>query len=153
MRYIIVRITLKGDIMKRTLVLFLALIIVVMSLTSCSSIDKNDEKIELVVFAAASLTETLSEIGNLYTQSNTDVKLTFNFDSSGTLRTQIEEGALCDLFISASPTHMNELNVISEDTKIDLLENKITLAVPENNPANIQSFDNMANTLILASKL
>ena len=59
------------------------------------------EKIELVVFAAASMTETLTELGDRYMATHENVTIVFNFDSSGTLKTQIEEGAVCDVFISA----------------------------------------------------
>ena len=132
--------------MNRVLSLIVTIIIVVMSLTSCSSIDKTDNN-DLVIFAASSLTETLTEIGDIYLESNPDISLTFNFDSSGTLKTQIEEGAHCDLFISASSTQMNELNVVLNDSRVDLLDNKIALVAPNGNPANIQSFDDLANKL------
>ena len=108
------------------------------------------EAVELIVFAAASMTETLNEIEKLYLEAAPNVKLIFNFDSSGTLKTQIEEGADCDIFISAAPKQMNELDgsdfVISE-TRIDLLENKVALAVPEGNPADINSFEELVTRL------
>ena len=62
------------------------------------------EPVEVVVFAAASLEATLTEIADLYKEVAPEVTLTFNFDSSGTLRTQIKEGAVCDLFISCPTT-------------------------------------------------
>ena len=67
------------------------------------------EPVEVVVFAAASLEATLTEIADLYKEVAPEVTLTFNFDSSGTLRTQIKEGAVCDLFISAGQSQMNDL--------------------------------------------
>ncbi len=115
---------------------------------------------ELVIFAAASMTETLNEIKDLYEQENPDITLTFNFDSSGTLKTQIEEGADCDVFISAGQKQMNELDIsvdeeknpdqldfVKEDTRLDLLENKVTLVVPEDDPKGIESFDALAELL------
>ncbi|MBO7709113.1 MAG: molybdate ABC transporter substrate-binding protein [Lachnospiraceae bacterium] len=115
---------------------------------------------ELVVFAAASMTETLNEIKDLYEEANPDITLTYNFDSSGTLKTQIEEGADCDLFISAGQKQMNELDIscdeeknpdrldfVDEDSRIDLLENKVTLVVPDDNPKEIKSFDELADLL------
>ncbi len=115
---------------------------------------------ELVVFAAASMTETLNEIKDMYEEANPDITLTYNFDSSGTLKTQIEEGADCDLFISAGQKQMNELDIskdeeknpdrldfVKEDSRIDLLENKVTLVVPEDNPKEIESFDDLAGLL------
>ncbi|MBP3902115.1 MAG: molybdate ABC transporter substrate-binding protein [Blautia sp.] len=115
---------------------------------------------ELVVFAAASMTETLTEIKDMYEEANPGVTLTYNFDSSGTLKTQIEEGAECDVFISAGQKQMNELDIsagedvnpdgldfVKEDSRIDLLENKVTLVVPEENPKGIESFDALAELL------
>lgn len=68
------------------------------------------EEVELIVFAAASMTETLTEISELYKEVAPNVTLTFNFDSSGKLKTQIEEGADCDVFISAAQLQMNQLD-------------------------------------------
>ena len=65
------------------------------------------EKVEIIVFAAASMTETLTEIKGMYEAANPGVTITYNFDSSGTLKTQIQEGADCDVFISAAPKQMN----------------------------------------------
>ena len=104
------------------------------------------ESVELVVFAAASLTETLNVLAETYTANNPGVTFRFNFDSSGTLKTQIEEGADCDLFLSAAQKQMNALqdeDLINTGTRVDLLENKVVLAVPEGNPADIQSFEDI----------
>ena len=115
---------------------------------------------ELVVFAAASMTETLTEIKALYEAANPDMTLVYNFDSSGTLKTQIQEGAVCDLFISAGQKQMNQLDIskdeeknpdrldfVKEGTRIDLLENKVTLVVPAENPKGLKSFDDLAELL------
>lgn len=115
-----------------------------------------EEEVELIVFAAASMTETLTEIADLYKEVAPNVTLTYNFDSSGTLKTQIQEGADCDLFISAAQKQMNQLDITADpsvneegldfvvaDSRIDLLENKVVLAVPDDNPAGIESFDDL----------
>ena len=114
------------------------------------------EPVELIVFAAASLTETLAAIGETYSAENPGVTFRFNFDSSGTLKTQIQEGADCDLFISAGQKQMNQLDsttsaevntegldFVDAESRVDLLENKVVLAVPEGNPADIQSFEDI----------
>lgn len=117
---------------------------------------------ELTVFAAASMTETLNQIAEDYKTVEPNVSLTFNFASSGDLLSQIKEGADCDVFISAAPKQMNALDgslkddadknpdgldELLEGTRIDLLENKVVLAVPEGNPKNINSFDKLADRL------
>ena len=118
------------------------------------------EPVELIVFAAASMTETMNQIAELYKAKAPNVTLTYNFDSSGTLKTQIQEGAECDLFISAGQKQMNQLDItadpevntdkldfVLEDTRINLLENRVTLCVPEGNPKDIKSFDDLADKL------
>lgn len=114
--------------------------------SSAAASEAAGESVELIVFAAASLTETLNAIAQDYSAENPGVTFRFNFDSSGTLKTQIEEGADCDLFLSAAQKQMNALqdeDLINADTRIDLLENKVVLAVPEGNPADIQSFEDI----------
>ncbi len=108
------------------------------------------EKTEIIVFAAASMTETLTKIKELYEAARPEVTITYNFDSSGTLKTQIQEGADCDLFISAAQKQMNalaDLNMIDSATRVDLLENRTALAVPQGNPRGITSFDQLAELL------
>ena len=134
-------------------------------LTVCGSTNTNtnadaSEKTELVVFAAASMTETLNQIKTDYEAQHKDITLTYNFDSSGTLKTQIQEGATCDVFISAAQKQMDQLDAskdntanpeqldfINSDSRMDLLENKVVLVVPENNPENINSFDDLKSKL------
>ena len=104
--------------------------------------------VTLIVFAAASMTETLEQIKVLYKEVCPNIALQFNYDSSGTLKTQIEEGAECDIFISAAQKQMNQLDeAVLSDTRIDLLENKVVLAVPEGNPAGIESYEDLAGRL------
>lgn len=124
------------------------------------------EPVELIVFAAASMTETMNQIAEMYKTVAPNVTLTYNFDSSGTLKTQIQEGAECDLFISAGQKQMNQLDItadpevntdkldfVLEDTRVNLLENRVTLCVPEGNPKGIKSFDDLAEKLKAGSVL
>ena len=126
------------------------------SVAEASQPAETGDAVELTVFAAASMTETLTEIAELYKAVEPNVSLVFNFDSSGTLKEQIEQGAACDLFISAGQKQMNQLdstadpevntdglNFVEQGTRINLLENKVVLVVPEDNPKNINSFDDM----------
>ncbi len=120
---------------------------------------------EIIVFAAASMTETLNQLKESYEKAH-NVKITYNFDSSGTLKTQIQEGAACDIFISAGQKQMNQLDItadkaintdgldfIAGGTRINLLENKVVLVTSANNPAGIQSFDDLAAKLASGSVL
>ena len=115
---------------------------------------------EVIVFAAASLTETLEQIKADYEAAHPGVTITCSFDSSGTLKTQIAEGASCDLFISAGQKQMNQLDAAADaavntegldfvdpDTRIDLLENKVVLCTAEGSGKGIDSFDALAEAL------
>ena len=140
--------------MKKTVAAVMTAMLVLLMCMSAAA------RTEVIVFAAASMTETLTQIRDLYEEANPEITLTFNFDSSGTLKTQIEEGADCDVFISAGQKQMNELDIsageeknpdgldfVKEDTRIDLLENKVTLVVPQDNPKELESFDDLAALL------
>lgn len=118
------------------------------------------EQKELIVFAAASMTETLTEIGETYMAEHPEISIVFNFDSSGTLKTQIQEGAPCDIFVSAGQLQMNQLDIsadpevneegldfVQEGTRLDILENKVALVVPEGNPAGIESYEDLKEKL------
>ena len=160
--------------MKKLLSLLLTLSLV-LALTACGQKEttpdttepddvqtEQAQPVELIVFAAASMKETMTEIAELYKSVAPEVTISYNFDSSGKLLTQISEGADCDLFISAAPKQMNAmdgsliedkdknpngLDLIVTDSRIDLLENKVTLAVPEGNPKGLESFDQLAELL------
>ena len=144
--------------MKKLLALVMALAMA-LALCACGG-DSAAEDVELTVFAAASMEETLTEIGDMYMAENEGVTVVFNFDSSGTLKTQIQEGAVCDVFISAGQTQMDQLDItadasvntegldfVLEGSRFDLLENKVALVVPEGNPAGIESFEDMRDGL------
>ena len=152
--------------MKKTLTLLLTLAML-FTLAACgsSAAPSKGEKEEIIVFAAASMTETLNQVKDVYEKEN-NVTITYNFDSSGTLKTQIQEGADCDLFISAGQKQMNQLDLSSDkeinkegldfvagDTRLNLLENKVVLVVPKGNPKSIESFDDLAARLAEGSIL
>jgi molybdate transport system substrate-binding protein len=120
------------------------------------------EPVEIIVFAAASMQESLNAVIEQYKTVAPEVTVVTTYDSSGTLLKQIKEGASCDLFISAAPKQINALDgslkdnakknpdgldVVVQGTRLNLLENKVTLAVPEGNPNDIKSFDQLADLL------
>ena len=109
------------------------------------------KRAELTVLAAASMTDAMQEIGEAYQKEHPDISFIYQFDSSGTLQTQIEEGAVCDLFISAGQKQMDGLgDLVKSDSRVDLLENTVVLVAPkgaENAPA---SFEDLANVSSIA---
>ena len=128
--------------------------------TATTSATNESEQVDLIVFAAASMTETLTELSNAYMKEHPNVNVVLNFDSSGTLKTQIQEGADCDVFISAGQLQMDQLDAdadasvntegldyVLEGSRFDILENKVALVVPDNNTKNIQSFEDMKTGL------
>jgi len=136
-----------------------ALCVVLVMLASCAS-KKDSKETTIIVFAAASMKETLTQVADAYRAENPNVTILLNFESSGTLKTQIEEGSNCDLFISAAPKQMNELDVskdaelnpnandfVEQGTRLNLLENKVVLVVPDGNPKNITDFADFAERL------
>ncbi len=147
--------------MNKTTALRTALALALSLLLGCgSAMAEETKKEDLIVFAAASMTETLTEIKDLYEAEHPDINIVYNFESSGTLKTQIQEGAECDLFISAGQKQMNQmdaadttdtneegLDLIDSDTRVNMLENKVTLVVPEGNPKEIKGFEDLAEKL------
>ena len=152
--------------MKKSKILCLALaaMVAVVGLSGCGQ-DKKDQKaatnqkVQLHVYAAASMTETMNKIAEKYKKDHPNVEIVYNFDSSGTLKTQIQNGADCDIFMSAAQKQMNQLDVknttdnkdkldfIASDTRINLLENKVVLVTPEGNAKEIKNFNDMAEKL------
>lgn len=145
---------LKKVLKLKKLISLLLTVAIIFTFAACSP--KAEKPVELIVFAAASMTETLTELGNAYMAEHENVNIVFNFDSSGTLKTQIQEGADCDIFISAGQKQMNQLDItadpevntegldfVLEGSRFDILENEVALAVPEGNPANINSYDDL----------
>ena len=132
------------------------------STTTDDTTETTAKPVELYVFAAASMQESLDQVIEAYKAVAPEVAVVATYDSSGTLKTQIQEGADCDVFISAAPTQMNAmdgsligdteknpngLDLIVTDSRVNLLENKVTLAVPEGNLKGIESFDQLAELL------
>ncbi|MCL2366913.1 MAG: molybdate ABC transporter substrate-binding protein [Oscillospiraceae bacterium] len=141
--------------MKKSFLITLALL-TLLSLAACNNTtpantSDTTQETELTVFAAASMSGVLLEIADIYTADTPHTNVIFNFDSSGTLRTQIQEGANADLFISAATREMDQLeesDLLQTDTRVNFLENQTVLVAAPDNPKAIESFENMVDALL-----
>ncbi|WP_349239037.1 molybdate ABC transporter substrate-binding protein [Petroclostridium sp. X23] len=106
---------------------------------------QQEKNIELIVSAAASMKDAMEEIKELYAQEKTNVTITYNFGSSGSLQQQIEQGAPADVFLSAAAKQMDALKekgLIIEDTYKELLENKVVLIAPKDS-SKVSGFEGL----------
>lgn len=100
-----------------------------------------------MVAAAASLTDVIKDINTAYTSNRSNITVVVNLASSGTLQTQIQNGAPVDVFISAAAAQMDTLQkgqLLIDNTRKDLLNNKVVLVVPLASTLNITSFADLA---------
>ncbi len=121
--------------------------------TAGNTEEATPEPAEILVAAAASLQNSMEEIGKLYRTENPDVTVTFTYGSSGTLQEQIEQGAPVDVFMSAAlkqMTALEEKGLILDGTKKELLENKVVLIVPKDSDLGITSFEDILKASTIA---
>lgn len=147
--------------MKRILNIFLLLALVITGCTTAQATPTPappTEEATLTVFAAASLTDAFTEIGENFQAANPGVTVTFNFAGSQALRTQIEEGAPADIFASASGKEMDaaiEGKFIAADAKQVFLTNKLVVILPADNPAGLEKLEDLTNSgvkIVLAAE-
>lgn len=113
----------------------------------------SEEPVELYVFIAASLSNAMEELKTAYEAEYPNVDIKYNADSSGTLQTQIEEGAQCDIFFSAALQQMDALvegGYVQESDVTDLLENKVVLIKPVGGETSVTGFSDITNAANLA---
>jgi len=130
-----------------TLISFLLLGFSLFGLAGCSE----KTPVTLNISAAASLTDALNQINTLYTKENSNITITPNFASSGTLQKQIEQGASCDVFISAAATQMDNLekgSLILTSSRKNLLNNKVVLVVPADSTLGLTSFNDLTKDIV-----
>lgn len=144
---------------KKLYISFFILLILLLIPTGCSPNNAKDrsegantlEPTELMISAAASLTDALNEIKQVYEKENNSVELLFNFGGSGKLAAQIEQGAPTDLFLSADQKSMDNLeenSLVKADSRTDFTGNKIVLVAEKNKEISIHSFEDLdPNTL------
>lgn len=105
------------------------------------------QKKSITVFAAASLKGSFTEIGRAFESRNEGVTVTFNFAGSSDLVAQIQSGAPADVFASADTRNMDKAiaDDLVEGTPADFATNTLEIATPPDNPAKIDSLDDLAN--------
>ncbi|MCD4821756.1 MAG: molybdate ABC transporter substrate-binding protein [Methanococcoides sp.] len=116
-----------------------------------SSSSHTDVSSEVTVSAAASLTESFTEIERKFEESHPDVDIILNLAGSGTLRMQIDAGAPIDVFASASQKHMDLLgseDMIYADTRHDFAENSLVMIVPRSSENTIRSLEDLEDVSI-----
>jgi molybdate transport system substrate-binding protein len=107
-----------------------------------------EEPVTLTVFAGAGMIDVIDEINALYMEQNSNVTIQANYAAAGTLKTQIENGAICDIFISPGVKQMDSLQqqgMILSETRRDFLTNNLVLIVAPDNPQNIADFTDLTN--------
>jgi len=118
----------------------------ILPLLACSG--TKSQSISLNVSAAATLTDVIKEINVLYNKKKPKVTIITNFTSSGTIQSQIENGAPVDIFISGASLQMDNLQkqgLLLPETRIDILNNQIVLIVPNDSELNIRQFSDLTN--------
>ncbi|MDJ0659677.1 MAG: molybdate ABC transporter substrate-binding protein [Crocosphaera sp.] len=126
--------------MKRKQLLALALATFVTACTASTLNQQDASKMTLTVSVASSVQDAMKAVLPLYQQENPDVEIVYNFGSSGSLQQQIEQGAPTDIFISAAPKQMNELqdkDLLLTETRKNLLENNVVLVIPKDNSETV----------------
>ena len=140
--------------MKKLFVIILAFIMVI-GLTSCGSSEEGSSsgKTEVSVFVAASLNFVMEELKAEFEAEHEDVTILINADSSGVLMTQIQEGAACDLFFSASQKQMNileEEGMLLEGTRKNVLNNKLVVLTQADSETEVTGLETLGKASSIA---
>lgn len=121
--------------------------------TTAPEKEEPEQETTINVFIAASLSNAMEEIQEEYKKEHPEVTIVFNSDSSGTLQTQIEEGAECDVFMSAAMKQMNKLKeegFIVEGSHVKLLENEVVLIKAKGADTKVTGFENITEAANIA---
>ncbi|WP_371361556.1 Molybdate-binding protein ModA [Sporomusa rhizae] len=141
----------------RVFVIWSLIVVAAFSLVGCGSEKQTPpaaqqaQQVELNISAAVSLKDALAEIQKNYQAKNPNVKILYNLGASGALQQQIEQGAPADIFISAAPKQMNELeakNLINKATRKNLVENKLVIVVPQDTKLNITKYEDLSQDAV-----
>ncbi|NPE29932.1 molybdate ABC transporter substrate-binding protein [Methanococcoides sp. SA1] len=131
--------------------LIISVLVILLGAFVTLSPSESDVRSEVTVSAAASLTESFTEVERKFEETHPDIDIILNLAGSGTLRMQIEAGAPIDVFASASQKHMDLLgseDLIYADTRHDFAENSLVMIVPRSNENSIGSLEDLTDVSI-----
>jgi len=131
------------------------LIALAFAFAGCGSSDSGEaedqqsaEKTEVKVFAAASMQSSLEELEKSFEADNQDIDILLNCDSSGTLQTQIMEGAPCDIFFSAAQKQMDELEgegLVDKESRQNVLNNQLVVITQPDSKTAVTGLENIGD--------
>ncbi len=142
--------------MKKTMVTTAMIGILAMALTACGGAKEESstkEPVDVNVFIAASLNNSMTELKEAYEAENPDVNIVLNADSSGTLMTQIQEGHACDIFFSAAQKQMDTLEeegMVVEDTRKNVVNNQLAVVTLKDSGTKVTGIENLGDAESLA---
>lgn len=145
----------KNRLVSRKINIFVAAIVLMLQMTSGCALNKQETVIDL--FAAKSLNGAMEELIDIYGQNNPDVKIQTNYESSGTLMTQIVEGSACDIFFSAGEKQINTLEekgLVVAGTRENLLKNRLCVVTYSGSTTQVTGLNdiNKASSLAIAGE-
>jgi len=124
---------------------FATALVLILALAACGSSDESSDGATIMVFAAASLKKTFTEIGEQFKTDNPGVSVEFNFAGSSDLVTQLTQGAQADVFASADTKNMDKAAAagLLDGDPVNFASNTLTIAVAPGNPKQIKSFQDL----------
>ena len=144
------------EISKKISVCCVIATLVTVMLAGCGKKNESRKKTDITIFAAKSLNSVMDELCKEYNKEHPDINFHTNYDSSGTLMTQIKEGAKCNVFFSAGVEQMDELEKgydggsVDKDSRKDLLNNQVCLVTWKGSNTKVKSFKDMSKAKNMA---
>lgn len=136
--------------MKRRILTAALVMLLLSALSGCAGHSTINRKMtyetEIQVFIAASLERVMTELGDIYHAAHPEVKITYNTDSSGTLLTQIKEGYECDIFFSAAPKQIDELEkegLAQKRTRANVVNNQLVVVTRKDSGTRVKGIDSL----------
>ena len=135
--------------MKKKLLAVMLIGAMMLGIAGCgnSTSDKKSEEVTVTIFAAKSLNRVVDELITMYNETKPNVKIVTSYDSSGTLMSQIEEGAACDVFFSAAQKQMDQLeeeNLVVDGTRANVVNNQVCVVTYKDSGTSVTGLSDIA---------